>query len=71
MKLIDDWENCWKFLSVQAQAIGVAITTTYAAMYSELKDTLPPKWMLAIVGAVFALGIAGRLISQEKKDPPQ
>lgn len=70
MKLIDDWKGCWKFLSVQAQALGVAISSTYAVLYDQLKDNFPPKYMIALTGAVFLLGIAGRVISQDKKEPP-
>lgn len=66
MKLIEDWRSAWKFLSVQAQAIGVAISSTYAVLYDQLKDNFPPKYMLVLTGAVFLLGIAGRVISQDK-----
>lgn len=71
MKLVDDWKSCWKWLSIQASAIGVAISSTYAVLYDQLKDNFPPKYMLALTGLVFLLGIAGRVISQEKKEPPQ
>lgn len=71
MKLIDDWRGCWKFLSVHAGVLGVAISTTYASLYSQLKENFPPTYMAILTGVVFALGIVGRLISQspESKDP--
>lgn len=68
MKLVDEWKSCWKWLSVQANTLGIAITSTYGLMYDQLKDTLPPKWMTVAVVAVFLLGIGGRLISQEKPE---
>jgi hypothetical protein len=68
MKLVEEWGSCWKWLSVQANTVGIAITSTYGLMYDELKDTLPPKWMTIAVIVVFALGIAGRLISQPAND---
>lgn len=71
MKLIEEWRGCWKYLSVQANTIGVAITTTYGAMYDQLKETLPAKYMMLAVGGVFVLGIVGRLVSQAPKDVPK
>lgn len=68
MTLIDEWKTCWKYLSVQANAIGVAISTGYAAMYDQLKEAFPPAYMAGLTGAVFLLGIVGRVVSQTKKD---
>lgn len=70
MKLVDDWASCWKWLSVQANTIGIAFTTTYGLMYDQLKTFLPPKLMTIAVVVVFALGIIGRLVPQPPKDPP-
>lgn len=71
MNLIEDWKACLRWFSVQANLIGVGITTTYAAMYSELKADFPPKMMAAVTAGVFVLGIIGRLISQTPKDDPK
>ncbi len=68
MNLIADWKAGWKLLSVQANSIGAAIAVTYASMYEQLKDTLPPQYMAGITAAVFVLGIVGRLVSQTPKD---
>lgn len=66
MTLIEDWKQCWKFLSVQANTIGAAIAATYGMMFDHLKDTIPPTLMAMITMAVFILGIVGRVISQKK-----
>lgn len=71
MNLIDEWRSCWRFLSVQANTIGVAITATYGTLYDELKGNFPPKWMAVLTAGVFVLGIVGRLISQTPKDDPK
>lgn len=67
MRLVDDWKKCLKWFSVQANMIGVAITSTYAAMYQELKADFPPKYMLLVTAGVFVLGIIGRVVSQTPK----
>ena len=64
MKLIEEWKQGWAFLSVQANAIGVALAATYGSMYETLKDTFPPKWMAGITAGIFILGIVARLTKQ-------
>lgn len=71
MTLIEDWKSAWKFISVQANALGIAMSSTYAIMYDQLKDTMPPKYMVMVTGAVFVAGIVGRVISQTKPDEPK
>lgn len=68
MKIIDEWRNAWKFLSVQASGIGIAISATYASLYDQLKDNFPPKCMAILTCVVFLAGIVGRIISQTPKD---
>lgn len=64
MKLINNWKQAWRFLSVQFNALGTTIAVTYASMYSQLKDAFPPEYMAGVTAAVFILGIIGRVKSQ-------
>ena len=66
--MIDEWKTAYRFLSVQANAIGTAISVTYASMYDRLKADFPPKYIVAITAVVFVLGIIGRMTSQKKDD---
>lgn len=68
MTLIPDWHKSLKLLSVQANGLGIAISGTYAALYEQLKETIPPHWMAIATGVVFAAGILGRIISQQPKE---
>lgn len=68
MNLVDDWKKSFKWLSVQFNTFGVAITATYASLYEQLKENLPPRYMMIGVIAIFVLGIVGRLVSQTPKD---
>lgn len=68
MKLIEEWKECWKWFSVQANVIGGSISVGYAAMYEQLKDTIPAPYMAGITAAVFVLGIVGRLANQTKAE---
>lgn len=68
MRLIDEWRTAWKFLSVQANVLGGAMASAYATFYPQLKDTISPAAMGYLTGAVFALGVIGRVISQQPKE---
>jgi hypothetical protein len=65
MKLIDEWKQCWKWFSVQANTIGAAVSSTYAVMYPQLKGTIPPSYMFGITAAIFVAGVIGRLVKQK------
>ena len=66
--LIDEWRSAWKYVSVQANGVGIAISSTYGLLYEQLKETFPPKFMAGITALVFIAGIIGRLVSQTPKD---
>lgn len=68
MQLIKDWKKAYRFLSVQMMAVGTAISSTYAALYDNLKDVFDPKIMAGITAAVFIMGIIGRVKSQGIED---
>ena len=68
MRLIDDWKKALRLFSVQANGIGIAISSTYALLYEQIKENFPPKFMAGLTGLVFLSGIFGRLVSQEKKE---
>lgn len=71
MRLIDEWRTAWKFLSVQANVFGGAMASAYATFYPQLKDTISPAAMGYLTGVVFALGVIGRVISQQPKEPDE
>ena len=65
-ELISNWQDCWRWFSVQANSIGIAISSTYAIMYDQLKETIPANYMAAATAIVFLLGIIGRIANQTK-----
>lgn len=69
MELIPDWKKAAKFFSVQANALGAAMASTYGLMYPQLRESIPPQWMAGITAAVFVVGIVCRVISQQPKEP--
>lgn len=68
LKLIEDWKNAWKYYSVWAIAVLVAMPDLYnllaaSGLFHEMPD--PAKWAVR-GGAVLAL--VGRFVHQKK--PP-
>lgn len=67
MKLIEEWKQAWKLLSVQANGISVALTASYVALPDKMQDVLPAKYVLIAAGAIAVLGTIGRVIQQKPK----
>ncbi len=67
MKLIDEWHRCYRLYSQQINAVGVALSTTYAVMYDQIRDVLPARYLAILTGVVFAGSFVLRLIKQEPK----
>lgn len=72
MKLVDDWKNCWKWISVWCMGFTGAVSATWEWLPSDWKQVLLQD---ASVGVAFKIisflsimGIAGRLIKQGKND---
>jgi len=78
MKLIKDWKQSWRFLSVQFNILGVVILsilmelpnhmlTTWALLPQEFKDMLDKDNLLYMGMGFMILSVIGRLISQAKR----
>lgn len=68
VRLIKEWRECHKMLSVQISGIGGAVAFAYVSMYDKLKDNFSPKYMVALTVIVFIAVIAGRLVSQQPEE---
>lgn len=66
MKLVYDWRQAWKWLSMQIPAVNVAFLGTWAVLPSKFQDALPTWAVVAIAISLLVLGMVGRLIQQEK-----
>ncbi|MGN8062817.1 hypothetical protein ACTJK4_14255 [Ralstonia sp. 22111] len=67
MTLIDEWRRCHRLYSQQINAVGIALSTTYAVMYEQIRDVLPARYLAILTAVVFAGGFVARLIKQGKK----
>lgn len=66
MKLVDDWKNLWKSLTVQVSTIGFAVTQalyllpTWDTVPDEVKSAIPPEYLPYVTGFFFIATIVAR-----------
>lgn len=68
MKLIEHWKCAWRFASVQAMGLALAVQTTWLSVPDDLRGRVP-WWVTAVMTAVLLVaGVIGRLVQQTKPD---
>lgn len=65
IKLIDDWKQCYKFLTVQLSAIFAALAVAYEYIPS-IQQYFPDGWFKYAAAII----IVGRIINQSKEPKP-
>jgi hypothetical protein len=64
MRLVDNARDAWRWFSVQAMALAVAVEGAWLAMPLDLKTRIPETWVDAVTMGLLVLGIFGRLVDQ-------
>jgi small neutral amino acid transporter SnatA (MarC family) len=69
MKLVEDWRNGWKWVSVQAQAVAAAYVAVWLFQPQIITDALGEHGSKGALMALLVLGLGGRFVLQgfEKK----
>jgi hypothetical protein len=70
VKLVPDWRQSWKWISVHAQLAQVAIVGTWTSLPEDMRAAVPGKVVLLAVGIVGAAGVLGRLVDQGSGHAP-
>lgn len=66
MKLIDEVGKAWRMFSVQAMFLAGAIQAAWMTLPSDLVAQVPDQIRSGVTLALLGLGIAGRLVKQDK-----
>lgn len=66
MKLIENWRQAPRMLSVQALAVIAGLPAAWLMIPDEVKALIPPAWIPWITTGLALAGIIGRLIDQGK-----
>lgn len=70
MKLIPNWRRSWRMVSVQMQAIALALLGTWQVLPEDLKATLPPAVVFYVAMGLLIAGILGRMVDQPSTREP-
>lgn len=65
--LVDDWKESWKWVSVQAMGLSIALQSVWLAIPDEIKNSTNKKIVNIITIAILVLGAIGRLVKQPTK----
>ena len=65
VRFIAGAHRAWRFFSVQAMALVVAIQAGWQAMPDDMASRIPDAWVTGLSITVLVLGIMGRLVRQD------
>ncbi|QQQ00970.1 DUF4175 domain-containing protein [Lysobacter enzymogenes] len=68
MKLIEDWRHAWRFLSVQAMSLALAVQGVWLNIPDDLRVHVPDRVATYVTAGVLVLGLFGRLFQQRGAD---
>jgi hypothetical protein len=67
MRLVPNWRDSWRWISVHVLALSIALQGALLAMPYDIRAYLP-EWLTHYVAIILLLvGIAGRLVDQRPK----
>lgn len=66
MTFVDNVGQCWKWFSVQAMTVAVAIQGTWPVIPDDMKATIPANAVHAITIVLLVAGLIGRTVQQSK-----
>jgi hypothetical protein len=67
LKLVDNWRQGWKWVSVWCMALSGAVLTSWQTLPDDWKAMLPQAFLQRYIGPLLLIGIIGRFIDQTKK----
>jgi hypothetical protein len=70
IKLIYNWRQCWRMVSVQAMTLAGAIQGAWLFIPEDMKASIPSTVVQWVTLALLGLGVAGRLVQQTKVTAP-
>lgn len=65
-KLIADWHQAWRWLSVQFIAVAAALQASLLLFPDVIRAYIPDNWMHVIAISLLAAAVLGRLVDQKK-----
>lgn len=67
MKLVADWKQCWRWISINAMVLAAVTQSVWTSLPEDMKDDIPHHTVAGLTIALLVIGIMGRLVKQEPK----
>lgn len=64
MKLVADWKQAWKWISVNCMVIAAAIQGAWLYIPEDMKTSVPQSWVHVLTIGLLIAGVAGRVVQQ-------
>jgi protein-S-isoprenylcysteine O-methyltransferase Ste14 len=65
VKLVEDARKAWRWFSVQAMALALAIQGAWEVLPAEMKSSIPSQYVTYATLVLLGLGLVGRLVKQK------
>lgn len=66
MRLVDDAKSAWRWFSMRCMGAALALQGAWEVLPDDMKSGIPPKLVTYAALGLLALGMAGRVVKQEK-----
>lgn len=67
VKLVENWKDAWKWISVWCMALSSSVLMSWETLPDTWKEMLPAAFLQRYIGPLLLIGIVGRFIQQTKK----
>lgn len=67
IRLVEDWKQAWKWLSINCMALAAAVQGAWLYIPEDMRQSIPNKYITGVTFALMVLGVLGRLVRQGKK----
>lgn len=67
MRLIKDWKDAWRWMSVRCMVLSSTVVVAWEGMPADLKASLPQNLMSVICVVLMIFGIVGRITLPDPK----
>ena len=67
MKLDPNWKQSWRWLSMHAMTLALAVQGAWLAVPDDLRQVVPQWASYAVTGVLLVAGLLGRLVDQSPK----
>ena len=65
MRLVKDAKRAWRWFSVQANAVSIAVGAAWLVVPDDMRSAVPADWLAICAVTLAALGTIGRLVDQD------